>query len=227
MQELLKSKTDDAAQVVQNEEREICYALHQIAPLDEEAAGQYQLLLERDGAAVAAELCQMLQQSGETAAAQLRSLTAEKQKRQKTSDTLLQEIERGKAHNQTLRQLEENAAALAQAEDACTAAEQALRRTEAETAHLPEKQEEYTLLSYTMPMYQQVAQRQEFCKSQQLAQERKKQALLRNQQEQEQRQKKYRHYPQNWNSWEIPQRNWRRNSTPWNSFTSGRRFWHS
>ena len=190
VQELLKSKTDDAAQVVQNEEREICYALHQIAPLDEEAAGQYQLLLERDGAAVAAELCQMLQQSGETAAAQLRSLTAEKQKRQKTSDTLLQEIERGKAHNQTLRQLEENAAALAQAEAACTAAEQALRRTEAETAHLPEKQEEYTLLSYTMPMYQQVAQRQEFCKSQQLAQERKKQALLRNQQEQEQRQKK-------------------------------------
>ena len=56
VQELLKSKTDDAAQVVQNEEREICYALHQIAPLDEEAAGQYQLLLERDGAAVAAEL---------------------------------------------------------------------------------------------------------------------------------------------------------------------------
>lgn len=190
VQELLKSKTDDAAQVVQNEEREICYALHQIAPLDEEAAGQYQLLLERDGAAVAAELCQMLQQSGETAAAQLRSLTAEKQKRQKTSDTLLQEIERGKTHNQTLRQLEENAAALAQAEAACTAAEQALRRTEAETAHLPEKQKEYTLLSYTMPMYQQVAQRQEFCKSQQLAQERKKQALLRNQQEQEQRQKK-------------------------------------
>ena len=108
VQELLKSKTDDAAQVVQNEEREICYALHQIAPLDEEAAAQYQLLLERDGAAVAAELCQMLQQSGETAAAQLRSLTAEKQKRQKTSDTLLQEIERGKAHNQTLRQLEEH-----------------------------------------------------------------------------------------------------------------------
>ena len=35
VQELLKSKTDDAAQVVQNEEREICYALHQIAPLDE------------------------------------------------------------------------------------------------------------------------------------------------------------------------------------------------
>lgn len=74
VQELLKSKTDDAAQVVQNEEREICYALHQIAPLDEEEAGQYQLLLERDGAAVAAELCQMLQQSGETAAAQLKTL---------------------------------------------------------------------------------------------------------------------------------------------------------
>lgn len=156
----LKRYYDAKKQEVDAQKLSIETKLKSVAPHDAARKQSYQTQLEMYGAAVAEELCNLLEKDYTENIEQLPKLEQEQTVLQQKIDRLVQCIAQGKQHNDNLHNLERQQKQLTVLQQKQAVTWELVQRTEEQAAQIPVWQEEKTLLESSVPEYQHMAELQ-------------------------------------------------------------------
>lgn len=157
----LKRYCDAKKQEVDAQKLAIQTKLQSVAPQDAIRKQFYQEQLEREGAAVAEALCDLLETDYTENTEQLPKLEQEQAALQQKIDQLVQCIAQGKQHNANRYALERQQKQMTILQQKQALAQELVQRTEEQAIQIPVWQEEKTLLESSVSEYQHMAELQD------------------------------------------------------------------